>query len=111
MPPTDAIHHIALTVTDLDQAVHWYQTSFRCEVVLRDKKQAILQFSNVKLSLVLPSFQQNHLAYVRSDANTLGELREQADGTLSTFISDSSGNLVEIVDEESTKKQMSPSCE
>lgn len=97
----DDLHHVAISVSDLETAVNWYRTSFRCEVVLHDNQQAILQFANVRLALVLPSFQQPHLAFVRSDAATLGELRGQADGTRSTFISDASGTLVEIIDAES----------
>ena len=107
----DTIDHVAITVADLDSAVNWYLTSFSCELEYRDKQQAVLRFANIKLSLVLPSFQQNHIAFIRSDADTLGELREQADGTVSTFIADASGNLIEVVDGNSSTRDGIPPCE
>lgn len=93
----DTIDHVAVTVKDLEQSVTWYTTSFDCSILYRDRTQAILQFSNIKLALVLPSQEPTHVAYFRSDAATLGELRSRADGSRSTFISDPTGNPVEIV--------------
>ncbi len=93
----DAIHHFALTVAEIAPAVHWYTSSFNCEVLLQEKTHAMLQFHNVRLSLVLPSQQPVHIAFERHDAATLGELRLRPDGCRSTFIADPAGNPVEIV--------------
>lgn len=92
-----SLHHIALPVADLESSVRWYMTSFSCEVIYQDKIQAILQFENIKLSLVLPSHQPFHLAFPRTDANTLGEITKRQDGTLSTYVSDPTGNVVEVL--------------
>ena len=93
----DSIDHIAVNVSDIVRAVKWYQSSFRCELVFQDKSQAVLQFANVRLQLVLPSMDPPHLAFVRDDAGKLGELRERADSRFTTFIADSTGNMVEII--------------
>ena len=97
----DDIHHLGLVVADLEQSKNWYLTSFSCEVLSETKTEIVLQFNNIRLSLVLPSHQPSHLAFVRDDANTLGELRKQQDGTFSTFISDPTGNAVEIISSDS----------
>lgn len=92
----DQMEHVAIVVNDIEQAVRWYQTSFICELIWQEKQQALLQFANIRLQLVLPSLQQPHLAFTRTDAATLGELREQAGGLHSTFIADPTGNIIEI---------------
>ncbi|MCB0323809.1 MAG: VOC family protein [Bdellovibrionales bacterium] len=93
----DAVHHVALPVHDLDQSVHWYRTSFCCQEVYRDRTQAILQFANLRLVLVLPSQQRLHLAFVKPDAAEFGRIKEQSDGVHSTMVSDPSGHIVELV--------------
>jgi len=105
MSGLDTIHHIALTVADIDDSVRWYQTSFSCEVIHQEARLAILQFANIQLTLVLPSLQNTHIAYIRDDAETLGELREQVDGSQSTFVADPTGNPVEIVCSKSLGKE------
>lgn len=97
MNALDEIDHVAVVVADLKQASHWYQTSFACELISEGKTETVLRFRNLKISLVLPSQQKAHVAYLRSDAATFGELRPKSDGSLSTFVSDPTGNIVEIV--------------
>ena len=92
-----SVDHIAINVADLQQSIQWYTGSFDCEVLYEDQTQAIIQFANVKLSLILPSREPGHIALEREDANTFGELRKRREGIESTFISDPTGNRVEIV--------------
>ena len=94
----DRIDHIAVTVADLERSVRWYTTSFGCELLRRDKTQAVLRFANVDLVLTLPSSIPDHVAFCRKDASALGELHELADGRRSTFVSDPTGNPVEIIE-------------
>ena len=91
------VDHISLCVADIKQAVHWYTTSFSCKVLYQEQTEALLEFANTKLQLILPSQQPPHLGFKREDAETFGELRQQLDGSLSTFISDPTGNIVEII--------------
>ena len=93
----DSIDHVAITVADIDQAIKWYQTSFSCKLIQKTQREALLQFSNITLTLSLPSHQKAHLAFEREDAGTLGELRPQLDGRKSCFVADTSGNLIELI--------------
>ena len=97
MDNLEKVDHVAIAVHDIESAVNWYQTSSKCKVIYQDELQAILEYKNVKLQLVMPSYLPPHIAFSREDAQTLGELRKRADGTNSCFLSDSSGNPVEIV--------------
>jgi catechol 2,3-dioxygenase-like lactoylglutathione lyase family enzyme len=91
------IHHIALTVADLKAATKWYQSSFNCEIVFEGRTEVQLQFANVILCLILPSQEPGHVAFVREDAHTIGELRKRNNGIESTYIADPTGNTIEIV--------------
>ena len=96
-PAPSIVHHIAIPVADIDDSIKWYTSSFNCEVIYSSPTKAVLQFANIKLTLVLPSQERPHVAFERNDADTLGELREYDEGVKSTFIADPSGNPIEIV--------------
>jgi catechol 2,3-dioxygenase-like lactoylglutathione lyase family enzyme len=93
----DSIDHFAFTVANIDESVNWYLSSFACKLIYQDQKLAILEFDNVRIALVLPSQERPHLAVEKSDAASFGELRTLADGTHSCFISDPTGNPIELV--------------
>lgn len=97
MDALDSMDHVGIVVANLDAAIKWYQTSFACELLYQDKKEALLQFANVKLALTLPSYHPPHLAFEKKDAATYGELHKQADGRLSTIVGDPTGNIVELI--------------
>lgn len=91
------INHVAINVADLEKSINWYQSSFTCELIAKEKTQAVLQFANLRLVLVLPSLEPAHVAYERQDAATLGELRDRFGGIRSTFLADPTGNMLEII--------------
>jgi catechol 2,3-dioxygenase-like lactoylglutathione lyase family enzyme len=93
----DRIEHVALSVTDLDGAVAWYTSKFRCTVDYRDATWALLTFDNVKLALVIPEQHPPHIAFASSDAEAFGKLTTHRDGTRSTYVKDPAGNDVEIM--------------
>lgn len=93
----DAIDHFAIRVADIQKAVEWYQTSATCRVIYQKQTSALLEFANIKLALVLPSQEQPHLAFTREDADKFGELTPQVDGSMSCFIADSTGNMIELI--------------
>jgi catechol 2,3-dioxygenase-like lactoylglutathione lyase family enzyme len=95
--PLDRIDHVAISVLDLDSAVDWYTSKFRCTIVYRDSTWALLEFENVKLALVIPDQHPPHIAFTRSDADAFGALTTHRDGTRSTYVKDSAGNPVEIM--------------
>jgi catechol 2,3-dioxygenase-like lactoylglutathione lyase family enzyme len=93
----DAIHHVAIHVTDISEAVAWYRERFTCEVAYQDDSWAMLDFANIKLALVSGGQHPPHIAFERSDAASFGELVSHRDGTASVYVEDSSGNDVEIL--------------
>lgn len=93
----DRLDHTAITVSNIDQAVSWYEGSFDCKVLYKTETEAMLEFENVKLQLLLPSQRPSHLAFRKNDADTYGNLKKNKDGSRSCFISDSTGNLVEVI--------------
>ncbi|CAK8992350.1 Uncharacterized protein At5g50100 [Durusdinium trenchii] len=94
----DGVHHIAISVEDIASSVDWYRDKFRCEVTYQDDTWAMLQFGNVGLALVLPNQHPPHIGFVTQSALEHGNLKTHRDGTRSVYISDPSGNAVELLD-------------
>ncbi len=93
----DRLHHIAITVTDIAQAVAWYQNRFDIVVAYEDDSWALLRFEDCALALVLPDQHPPHLAVERADAASYGPLIPHRDGTASVYINDPWGNVIEIL--------------
>lgn len=93
---SDQIEHIALSVGNIDAAVAWYQSSFDCELISKTISRAVLQFSNCKLVLVLPSQERSHLAFIKEDAESYGKLTPRGDENPSTYVSDPAGNIIKL---------------
>jgi extradiol dioxygenase family protein len=100
----DSLHHIAISVKDIAEAVLWYRQNFRCEVTYQDDTWALLRFANVSLALVLPNQHPPHLGFTSPRAHEYGELKLHRDGTKSIYTSDPFGNVVEFLDEDSVKQ-------
>lgn len=95
----DTVDHITISVANLESSIQWYLSSFKCEVVYRQNTLAILKFSNLKIVLSLPSDQRPHVGYLKQNAAEFGEIMEQSDSCMSTFIADPTGNPVELISE------------
>lgn len=93
----DRIHHIAIAVRDVAEAVAWYTKTFRCSVSYQDPTWALLEFENTKLALVIPEQHPPHVAFTNADAASFGPLKTRRDGTRSTYVKDAAGNAVEIM--------------
>lgn len=93
----DVIDHIAISVDDIASSVEWYQKQFRCSIEYQDSTWALLGFGNVRLALVIAEQHPPHIGIVTPDAEKYGELKMHRDGTRSTYISDPSGNAVELL--------------
>ena len=100
-PTLDGLHHVAISVKDIAEAVDWYRTTFRCDVTYQDDTWAMLRFANINLALVLPSQHPPHLGFVTSKAHDFAPLKKHRDGTESVYISDPAGNPVELLAPES----------
>lgn len=97
----DSLHHVAIEVKDIAEAVAWYQQNFRCDISYQDETWALLKFANVQLALVLPNQHPPHIGFTSPHAEKYGELKLHRDGTKSVYTSDPFGNVVEFLDEQS----------
>lgn len=97
----DCLHHVAISVSDVTEAVDWYRKMFRCEIAYQDDTWAMLRFGNVQLALVIPGQHPPHLGFTSQNAGDFGELRTHRDGTRSIYISDVAGNTIELMDPDS----------
>ena len=94
----DPIHHVAIPVLNIADALEWYTSRFHCRVEYVDKSWALLKFANAKLALVLPHEHPPHFAVGRRDANKFGELTAHRDGLHSVYITDPFENSIEILE-------------
>ena len=99
MPPDGAgrLHHIAIVVSDIAQAVDWYRSNLAPTVIYQDESWAMLRFANIDLALVLPGKHPPHLAVEHSDAAAYGPLTRHRDGSKSVYIKDPFGNVIEVM--------------
>lgn len=97
----DSVHHVAIVVDDIAEAVKWYQDTFRCEITYQDGTWAMLKFANMGVALVVPEQHPPHMGFVTPKAASYGPLKRHRDGTESIYISDTSGNAVELLSPES----------
>ena len=97
-PRLDHIHHVAIPVSHIADALEWYTSRFQCRVEYVDETWALLDFANTKIALVLPQEHPPHIAVTRPDANKFGELTTHRDGLHSVYITDMFGNSIEILE-------------
>lgn len=98
MQALDSIHHVAIPVTNVAEAVTWYREHFRCEVTYQDETWALLKFANASLALVVSEQHPPHVGFAHPDAGKYGVLKTHRDGTRSCYIADPAGNAVEFLD-------------
>jgi len=92
----DTLHHAAIRVKDVKEAVEWYTGRFRCNVEYQDATWAMLVFQNVRLAFVVAEQHPPHIAII-GDPAQFGEPKVHRDGTASVYLKDPNGNNVEIV--------------
>ncbi len=92
----DKLHHVAVAVSNIQEALNWYTKQFHCRVKYQDDTWAIVEFANISLALVLPEQHPPHFA-VLGDPSQYGQPKTHRDGTRSVYVKDPSGNNVEIL--------------
>ncbi len=95
--PLDQLDHVAIPVQDIATSVEWYTRTFQCRVKYQDATWALLGFGNIDVALVIPEQHPAHLGFVSPEAEKYGALKTHRDGTRSCYVSDPSGNAVEIL--------------
>lgn len=93
----EKLHHIALPVTNINNAVDWYEENFDIRKVYVDKSWALLEFENISVALVLPDQHPMHIAVERENAENFGVLKTHRDGTASVYVDDPWGNPIEYI--------------
>jgi catechol 2,3-dioxygenase-like lactoylglutathione lyase family enzyme len=92
----DTLHHAAIRVKEVKEAVAWYTERFRCTVEYQDATWAMLAFDNVRLAFVLAKQHPPHIAIVGDPAG-FGEPDVHRDGSSSVYLKDPNGNNVEVL--------------
>lgn len=92
----DTVDHVAVSVSDVQGTVDWYLKNFNCKVSYQDETWALLEFANIRVAFVLPQQHPPHFALLREPA-VYGEPKTHRDGTRSVYLSDPSGNSVEVL--------------
>jgi len=90
----EKIDHVAIVVTNIKHAVKWYTENRKCKVNYQDNSWAELQFSNIKLALVLPHEHPAHIAFID---NTIKNGTKHRDGSESIYDHDTFGNIIEKI--------------
>lgn len=92
----DVLHHAALRVKDVKEAVDWYTQRFACKVEYQDATWAMLEFANVRLAFVLAEQHPPHIA-ILGNPERFGAATVHRDGTSSVYVKDPNGNNVEVL--------------
>jgi catechol 2,3-dioxygenase-like lactoylglutathione lyase family enzyme len=93
----DTMHHVAIEVKDIKEAVDTYTSKFACEVAYQDDTWAMLKFANIFMAFVLPGSHPPHVCFTKDDAENYGTLKTHRDGTETVYIGDGQGNAIEIM--------------
>jgi catechol-2,3-dioxygenase len=98
------LDHVAVQVTDIPAAVHYYTQTFEAQVLYADDTWAFLRMGQGKLALVKAEQHPPHVA-VRVDLPSLERAAAQAgkpidkhrDGTQGIYLDDPDGNVLELI--------------
>ena len=93
----DTIHHTAIQVDNIEDAVNWYRKRYKCIIAYQDQSWAMIQFSNTYLALVLPKQHPYHIAITTEKLDLYGKPASHRDGTKSVYIKDNHNNTIEML--------------
>ncbi len=93
----DIIDHIAIVVKDIEQSINYYTHQFKCEVIFSDDTWAILQFENIKLSLVVKEQHPPHIAIIDDTISNDPKSKTHRDKSISKYILDPDNNFLELL--------------
>jgi extradiol dioxygenase family protein len=97
----DIIDHIAIKVSDLREAEHWYMEQLRAKVSFRDHKYVRLKVGNTNIALIDEKYYPHaHIGVIvdhQDELPTNGERVEHRDGTIGVYVEDPFGNYLEYI--------------
>jgi len=104
--PLDTIHHIAIEVSDIQQAIDWYQKHLACTVAYQDDSWGLLKLANTSIALVLPGSHPPHIGIPCDHPEQYGVVKPHRDGTASVYLEDPFGNFIEMIKLAEPKEQL-----
>tara|TARA_R100001480_G_scaffold19227_1_gene28666 strand:- start:422 stop:754 length:333 start_codon:yes stop_codon:yes gene_type:complete len=97
----DIIDHIAIKVSDLEQAEAWYMEHLDAQVTYSDHKYVRLKAGNTNIALINEKYYPHaHIGILVSDKDKLpdnGTRVEHRDGTIGVYVKDPFGNYIEYI--------------
>ena len=95
------IDHIAIKVSDLEEAEVWYTEQLSAEVSFRDHKYVRLKLGNTGIALIdekhYPHAHIGILVEQKEDLPAGDERVEHRDGTIGVYVKDPFGNYIEYI--------------
>ena len=97
----DIIDHIAIRVTNLEEAKEWYLQHLDAEIAFEDHKYIRLKAKNVNIALIDQQYYSHaHIGILVDSQDKLpdyGQRVEHRDGTVGVYVKDPSGNYIEYI--------------
>jgi len=97
----DVIDHIAIKVSDLEEAESWYAEQLNGEVSFRDHKYVRLKLGNTNIALIDEKYYPHaHIGIIvekKEDLPVGDERVEHRDGTIGVYVKDPFGNYIEYI--------------
>ena len=97
----DIIDHIAILVSDLEEAESWYSEHIEAEVTFRSDKYIRLKTGNTNIALIDKVYYPwPHVAILVEDKEDLPEKGykvKHRDGTIGVYVEDPFGNYLEYI--------------
>lgn len=99
------LHHTAIQVNDIISSINFYEDMFNVKVLYQDNTWALLDCGGSKLSLVIEGEHPQHIAFVTPLAQEYQKnMQGHRDGTVSCYVKDPSGNILELIDPRTISK-------
>ena len=93
----DIIDHIAIVVDNIERSLNFYTHKFKCKTIFSDKTWAILQFENIKLSLVVKEEHPPHIAIIDNSIINDPQSKTHRDKSISKYVVDLDNNFLELI--------------
>ena len=93
------IDHVAVTVTNIERSIKWYEDNLDAEVIYSDDTWAIMKAGDIKIALMIGDKHKPHIAFRVEDMHAFdqSEIGIHRDGVIYVYKEDPDGNCIEWV--------------
>ena len=93
------IDHVAVTVTNIERSIKWYEDNLDAEVIYSDDTWAIVKAGDIKIALMIGDKHKPHIAFRVEDMHAFdqSEIGIHRDGVIYIYKEDPDGNCIEWV--------------